>query len=1033
MASGIDEMRKIIREKEPPRPSTKFATLSGREQTTTARRHATECPRLISLLRGDLDWIVMKCLEKDRTRRYETATGLAADIQRHLQNEPIVARPPSAAYRLRKAWRRNKVLMTAALAVVLSLSGGILVSVHQTIKALYAKEEAVNANRTAQTERDIALEQRERAEAREEEAQRSLYAAKMNLAQQAWEEGILERVRQLLDETSSHEDRGFEWYYWQRQIHLEERTLRGHIGIVLQLAFSPDSQRLLTGSGDHTAKVWDVNTGKELFTLNQENTPTVEHPRPYGIPAVAFSPSGKLIALGSADNTIGIWDADSRERLLTFSPHDAPIWSVAFSPDERSLVTGSMGECEAKVWNVASGRPLSTLRGHTNICLSAAFSPSGRQILTASHDGTTRLWQAAGGEQCSPPFVAGLRGTYSFAAFSPSGAQIATDGENATVYVYDAAKGERLHTLQGHKTAPVSAAFSPDGLRIVTAGGDDRTAKVWDAKSGSELAVLKGHTGSVRSAVFSPDGTRIATASWDGTVKIWDAAVRLERFASTDRASTIFSVACSHDGTRIVSGDRDGRVQIWDVAIDKGLHTLTGHRNRIWSVAFSADGRRVVTGGWDRKAIIWDTSTGQAVRIIKDHPAGVRSVSFLSQGAQIITGSEDGKARIWDTDSGDLVHLLDGHTGPIFAAAVSPDGQQIVTGGFDQRVLVWDAITRKVRNTLEAQQHEVLAIAFSPDGERIVTGQSDGAGTVWDPNTGSKLATLRGHTDAIASLSFSPDGRRIVTGSWDGTVKLWDSMTGAELLSLKGGNEKIRSVAFSGAHGQRIIAAGGRGIPEIWEAASVEQVADWQQEERTAAELVAARLSEQAAKVEAHRRARATDPGAITEWLLLAPIHILQFSEALDATQIPKENLIRPHAGELVQIEGQDLFWRKVQLQDYLINFSQLLGGEWVERSVAYAVCYIESRTTQDELLLKVGHDDAVKIFLNGEELYCKSISRPYVEDLHIVEQVTLKRGINVLVYKAVNAFEDWLGSVRLTHRDGQPLQGISVKLEPDL
>jgi hypothetical protein len=148
MASGLDAMRRTIREKEPVRPSTRLATLQGEELTTTAKRRSAEMPKLIHLLKGDLDWIIMKCLEKDRTRRYETANGFSADLKRHLNNEPVVARPPSTAYRLQKAFRRNKLIFSAGIAVVAALLIGISLSVWQAARATKAKREAVAASQT---------------------------------------------------------------------------------------------------------------------------------------------------------------------------------------------------------------------------------------------------------------------------------------------------------------------------------------------------------------------------------------------------------------------------------------------------------------------------------------------------------------------------------------------------------------------------------------------------------------------------------------------------------------------------------------------------------------------------------------------------------------------------------------------------------------------------------------------------------------------------------------------------------------------
>jgi hypothetical protein len=190
MSMGIDAMRKTIREKEPARPSTKLATLHGKERTTAAKRRSVDSSKLGSLLRGDLDWIVMKCLEKDRTRRYDTANGLAADLNRHLKNEPVVACPPSAAYRFQKAFRRNKLVFTAATAVTAALVLGIIASTWQSVRATRAKQEALAAEAQAlksqaseKTQRELAEQEAKQAEEAREIADSESHAARRTAAE----------------------------------------------------------------------------------------------------------------------------------------------------------------------------------------------------------------------------------------------------------------------------------------------------------------------------------------------------------------------------------------------------------------------------------------------------------------------------------------------------------------------------------------------------------------------------------------------------------------------------------------------------------------------------------------------------------------------------------------------------------------------------------------------------------------------------------------------------------------------------------
>ena len=272
----------------------------------------------------------MKCLEKDRTRRYETANGLAMDLQRHLDNEPVAARPPSTAYRLQKAWRRNKLVLTAAAVVVAALVVGIGLSGWQAIVASRARNAERRQKLAAQTERDKAQTAQKAAEGAQQaenqarlRADHLLYVANMNLARQAWEENNVGRVRQLLDLTATNSERGFEWYYWQRQTHLEIKTLRGHTALITSVAFSPDGKRILTGSWDRTAKVWDATSGKELRTLKGHGDK---------LNAVAFSLNGQRIVTGSEDHTARVWDAASGKELRTLGAH--PFYSCGLFPGQ---------------------------------------------------------------------------------------------------------------------------------------------------------------------------------------------------------------------------------------------------------------------------------------------------------------------------------------------------------------------------------------------------------------------------------------------------------------------------------------------------------------------------------------------------------------------------------------------------------------------------------------------------------------------------------------------------------------------------
>jgi hypothetical protein len=287
--AGYDELRQILREEEPPRPSSRLSTLEQGVLSTVCERRGAEPWKLSQQVRGELDWIVMKALEKDRNRRYETATGLARDIERHLHDEPVLACPPSALYRFGKLARRNKrVLVSVSVLVLagLTASGSLALSNARISEEAREKTKALEA---AKGERDI--------------ARRNLYVAHMNLAQAHWENANVSQVEKLLDlyrrvEPGQEDLRGWEWYYQERLCHAYLGKLRGHDRLVLSAAFSADGRRLITGSRDQMVKMWDVATGRELRTFqeNKGGTQCMAF-------SMAFSPDGTRVASGS----VGEW------------------------------------------------------------------------------------------------------------------------------------------------------------------------------------------------------------------------------------------------------------------------------------------------------------------------------------------------------------------------------------------------------------------------------------------------------------------------------------------------------------------------------------------------------------------------------------------------------------------------------------------------------------------------------------------------------------------------------------------------------
>ncbi|MBT7256021.1 MAG: protein kinase, partial [Planctomycetaceae bacterium] len=354
--------------------------------------------KLQSAIPRDLETITLKCLEKDPDKRYESCAALGEDLQAWADHKPIKARPTTWMGRSWRWCKRKPAVAALSAGMLLVLLGATVISTVFAVAATReAREadvqrglaesravEARQAQESTEVQRVAAELQRQIAEAERVTAQRQAYTSDMLLVQRDWEDAHIINMQDLLARHQNTKLKGFEWNYWNRKLHHNTNTLKGHPAFVFGASFSPDGKRIVSGSNDKTIKIWDAETGQETLTL-KGHTSIVK--------SVSFSPGGKRIVSGSYDKTIKIWDAETGQETLTLKGHTSVVNSVSFSPDGKRIVSGS-GDRTIKIWDAETGQETLTLKGHRIDVNSVSFSPDGNRIVSGSFDNTIKIWDA---------------------------------------------------------------------------------------------------------------------------------------------------------------------------------------------------------------------------------------------------------------------------------------------------------------------------------------------------------------------------------------------------------------------------------------------------------------------------------------------------------------------------------------------------------------------------------------------------------------------------------------------------------------
>jgi WD40 repeat protein len=769
----------------------------GGTSLETIRQVLEEEPRSPSIFNKavdqDLETICLKCLEKEPGRRYSSAAGLAADLERCLRHEPIMVRPVSTSERLWK-WARRRPAIAAlwALSILLFAALGIGATFYSV---------------------------RLRAAAKRLEEQ--LYASDMGVAFAAWDRGNSTQPRDLLDKhrpkKGQSDLRSFEWYYLDALCRTQELcTLPKwpNQGGIFGLACSPDGRLIAVGDAVAGIHLVDIVARREIDTI-----PANSFGAQY---AVTFDKMGKrLLFTASETNTVSVCDVE-RRIVITNLMHRWATVSAAFSPDGGLIVTSSFFDSnlynriepgELFLWSGTTYKKLAALSGHHASAWQTVFSPDGRLLATAHSDGTIMLWdveqrKAVGSVKAHADIVSAL-------AFSPNGQLLASGSmdQNVSLWTVPEFRGVSL----GWHDRVDSVAFAPDGQWLASSARDG-TIKLWNtAARASKPIVLRGHTGRIWKVDFTPDGQLLVSGSLDGTVKLWDwkrltkeaqrpveTALGL-RFSPDGRLNlsesnnttwvrsvpsemvvanlNITSADFSPDG-RAIAGLAQGHLEIFDQTSFQRVRQVFADRNLSGPVRFSPDGEWLLVRRSEREVELRSPKRDWRVEAVWELTSPRNqsdAFGFSDDGHYLAAASSSSSVALFDLRQKrpSELHLTALNIGaygnpPLWI----PRSHVLAIGSMEPVVYLWNVDTGK-RDLLKPEVGNTWALAATPDGKTLAVGTQDGFIKLINVATYRDMATLRGHLTNVRWMMFSPDGTKLISIGGDG-ARLWSARTTGE-------------------------------------------------------------------------------------------------------------------------------------------------------------------------------------------------------------------------------------------------------------
>ena len=829
--AGPEGMARLLRETDPPKLSARLSEIGSGDDPLLpqiAKARHSDLSTLRRELRGDLEWIVLKAMEKERGRRYETANGLAMDIRRHLLDEPVLARPPTTIYRLGKLIRRNKLPFIGAAAFVLALLIGLATSTFLFMRESAARRRAAAAELEQTRLRASESSLRRQAQAQELAARRRAFASDMNLVQQALAVNNLGRAQDLLDRQrpppGEQDLRGWEWrYLWQFCRSDARFTLCQRPASIWSLAVSRDGSRVAIGQEQGGGlSIWDLST-RQLVT---------QLPAGDDMVSVAFSPTSDLLAFGTAwasasphpRFSVRLWDG-AKEQIVAELPLDSLCQRPVFSDDGQTLIVST--RAKIMLFRVPDGSRLAAYDAPVNYAPGTPFA--------VSHDRKVAAYGAPGNiirviDLASGAARWNVRGPDNFVtalAFSPDDSTLACGSGllESPILLRDATSGKQTAKLEGHRGWVSSLVFWPDGKTLASSSAD-QTIRIWDLSHGASASsprVLRGHRMEVWRMALLPDNRTLVSGCKDGSVNVWDTSTTAHGRTRDDLPATVAAWEFGPDGNSIIAADMQGHVASW---YGEGLRQsiplmdigpLTALRPVI-----SADCRLIAAATADGRVRVWNIPQRKLVHELNIDGMGCVPWRLSTQNRLDVYCKDDNTLHEYDLVSWQQVRSWR-CAGDARAAAFSPDGRWCLTLGWAGASLLQDFDEARESNPNLGIPQSAGA-AYSPDGKLLAVSSWLGFVKLYGASTLREQAQLGGFLLGVHSVAFSPDGKRIAAGSnGNEAVKLWDVESHQEVLTLEGEGPRFESTAFS-ADGNALGSKSSLGRLQIWRAPTWAQI-----------------------------------------------------------------------------------------------------------------------------------------------------------------------------------------------------------------